>query len=266
MLPATLAVGAVPALAGRADRILVMLKALLEVRGEVVRKISDRLTLAAIVWLAAALAVSFFVIWAFAELTDEVVEGESRRFDRAVLLWINTHSPEWLDGPMRLVTALGYSWVVAPLLAAAVLAFYLKGWRLSAVLLLVSTVGGVLLTAVLKAVFGRARPELFDSGYAATFYSFPSGHAAVAVGFYGALTLILAYRLRGYARWVVAACGVSLVLLIGFSRLYLGVHYPTDVLAGYLAAPLWVLSVGAVYAAWLSVRGLRAAETRRKAH
>jgi undecaprenyl-diphosphatase len=54
------------------------------------------------------------------------------------------------------------------------------------------------------------------------------------------------------------------VLLIGFSRLYLGVHYPTDVLAGYLAAPLWVLSVGAVYAAWLSVRGLRAAETRRK--
>jgi undecaprenyl-diphosphatase len=104
-----------------------MLKALLEVRGEVVRKISDRLTLAAVVWLAAALAVSLFVIWAFAELADEVVEGESRRFDRAVLLWINTHSPEWLDGPMRLVTALGYSWVVAPLLGAAVLAFYLKG-------------------------------------------------------------------------------------------------------------------------------------------
>jgi undecaprenyl-diphosphatase len=241
-----------------------MLKALSEVRGEVIRRVGDRLTLAAAIWLGAALAVSVFVVWAFAELADEVVEGESRRFDRAVLLWIDAHSPEWLDGPMRLITALGYYWVVVPLLAVAVLAFYLKGWRLSATLLLVSTGGSSLLTAVLKAVFGRARPEVLDSGYAATFYSFPSGHATVAVGFYGALTLILAYRLRGFARWAVVVGGVSLVLLIGFSRIYLGVHYPTDVLAGYLAAPLWVISVGIVYVAWLSVRGLRTAEARRK--
>jgi undecaprenyl-diphosphatase len=55
-----------------------------------------------------------------------------------------------------------------------------------------------------------------------------------------------------------------LVLLIGFSRLYLGVHYPTDVLAGFLAAPLWLVFVGAAYATWLSIRGLRAAEIRRK--
>jgi len=241
-----------------------MLKVLFEIRGEVIRWVGNRLTLAAAIWLAAALAVSVFVVWAFAELADGVVEGESRRFDRSVLLWIDTHSPERLDGPMRLITALGYYWVVIPLLAVAVLAFYLKGWRLSATLVLVSTVGSSLLTAVLKAVFGRARPEVLDSGYAASFYSFPSGHATVAVGFYGALTLILAYRLRGFARWAVVAGGVSLVLLIGFSRVYLGVHYPTDVLAGYLAAPLWVISVGIVYVAWLSVRGLRTAEARRK--
>jgi undecaprenyl-diphosphatase len=241
-----------------------VLEALFRSRGEIVRRLADRLTLAAVVWLTVGLAVSAFVIWTFAELADEVVEGESRRFDRAVLLWIHAHSPEWLDGPMRLVTALGYGQVVLPLLAAVVFAFYLKGWTLSATLLLVSTVGGSLLTALLKAVFGRARPELFDSGYTASFYSFPSGHATVAVGFYGALTLILAYRLRGFARWAVVACGVSLVLLIGFSRLYLGVHYPTDVLAGFLAAPLWVISVGVVYVVWLSVRGLRAAESRRK--
>ena len=211
----------------------------------------------------AGLAISAFVIWAFAELADGVVEGESRRFDRAVLLWIHTHSPGWLDGPMRLVTALGYYQVVLPLLVAVVLVFYLKGWRLSATLLLVSTVGSALLTTVLKGVFERARPELFNSGYAASFYSFPSGHATVAVGFYGALTLILAYRLRGFARWAVVVVGVSLVLLIGFSRLYLGVHYPTDVLAGFLAAPLWLIFVGVVYVAWLSVRGLGAAESRK---
>ena len=247
-----------------ADRILVMLRTLLEVRAEIFRKIANRLTLAAAVWLAVGLGVSAFIVWAFAELADEVVEGESRRFDRAVLLWINAHSPEWLDGPMRLVTALGYYWVVMPLLAVAVLGFYLAGWRLSAILVLVSTVGGSLLTAVLKAVFERSRPEVFESGYKAAFYSFPSGHATVAVGFYGALTLILAYRLRGYARWIVVAFGVLLVLLIGFSRLYLGVHYPTDVLAGFLAAPLWLVFVGAAYVTWLSIRGLRAAEIRRK--
>jgi undecaprenyl-diphosphatase len=237
---------------------------MLRSRGEIVRRLADRLTVAAAVWLAAGLAISAFVIWAFAELADGVVEGESRRFDRAGLLWVHTHSPEWLEGPMLLVTALAYYWVVLPLLATAVLAFYLKGWRLSATLLLVSTVGGFLLTTFLKGVFERARPEFFDSGYTASFYSFPSGHATVAVGFYGTLTLILAYRLRGFARWAVAGVGVLLVLLIGFSRLYLGVHYPTDVLAGYLAAPLWLIFVGAVYVAWLSIRGLRAAELHRK--
>jgi undecaprenyl-diphosphatase len=239
-------------------------EALFRSRGEIVRRLADRLTLAAVVWLTVGLAVSALVIWAFAELADGVVEGESRRFDRAVLLWIHAHSPESLAGPMHLITALGSYQVVLPFLATFVLVFYLRGWRLSATLLLVSTVGGSLLTALLKAVFGRARPELFDSGYTGSFYSFPSGHATVAVGFYGALTLILAYRLRGFARWAVVACGVSLVLLIGFSRLYLGVHYPTDVLAGFLAAPLWVISVGVVYVVWLSVRGLRAAESRRK--
>jgi undecaprenyl-diphosphatase len=238
--------------------------AMLGSRGEIVRRLADRLTVAAAVWLVAGLAISAFVIWAFAELADGMVEGESRRFDRASLLWIHAHSPQWLDGPMRLVTALGYYWVVLPLLAAVVFVFFLKGWRLSATLLLVSTVGGFLLTTFLKGVFERARPELFDSDYTASFYSFPSGHAALAVGFYGALTLILAYHLRGFARSAVVGVGVLLVLLIGYSRLYLGVHYPTDVLAGFLAAPLWLIFVGAVYVAWLSVRGLRAAESRRK--
>jgi undecaprenyl-diphosphatase len=131
------------------------------------------------------------------------------------------------------------------------------------VLLVVSTGGSVVLTTVLKVVFKRARPELFDSGYEASFYSFPSGHATVAVGFYGMLTVILAYRLEGLARWAVVASGIAVVLLIGFSRLYLGVHYPTDVLAGYLAALLWLVCVGGIYALWLSVRGLGAAESDR---
>src|SRR5215203_2080580 len=236
---------------------------MLEGRREMVRWLADRLTVVAAAWLAAGVASSVFVVWALGELVDEVVEGESRAFDRTVLLWIHSTFPGWLEGTMRLFTALGYYWVVAPLLAVAVAFFYSRGWKLSAILLLVSTAGSVVLTTVLKSVFGRARPELFDSGYQASFYSFPSGHATVAAGFYGMLTFVIAYRLRGIARWIVAVSGILAVLLTGFSRLYLGVHYPTDVLAGYLAALLWLVCVGAVYALWLSVRGLRAAESGR---
>jgi undecaprenyl-diphosphatase len=236
---------------------------MLKSQREIVRWLADRLTVVAAVCLAAGLAVSAFVIWAFFELIDAVVEGESRAFDRAVLLWIHSTFPGWLNEPMRLITALGYYWVVLPLLAVVVFLFYRRGWKLSAILLSVSTAGSILLTTILKAVFERARPELFDSGYQASFYSFPSGHATVAVGFYGMLTLILAYRLRGLARWTVVLSGILIVLLIGFSRLYLGVHYPTDVLAGYLAAPLWVICVGGIYALWLSIRGLGAAESSR---
>lgn len=240
-----------------------MLGASIKILEELRRVAADRLTVAAVAWLFVGLSASAFVVWGFAEITEEVVEGESRAFDRAVLFWIDSNVPAWMDGPMRAVTTLGYYKVVLPLLAAAAALFYFVRWRLSAVLLLVCTAGGIFLTTVLKAVFRRTRPEVIDSGYTAGFYSFPSGHATVAVGFYGALTLILAYRLRGPARWTVVAVGTLLVLAIGFSRLYLGVHYPTDVLAGFLAAPLWLVSVGTVYVLWLSVRNLRAAEWRK---
>ncbi len=232
---------------------------------ELRRMVAGRLTVAVVVWLAVGLAVSAFVVWGFAEITEEVAEGESRRFDRAVLLWIESNVPSWMDGPMRAVTVLGDYLLVMPLLVVVSLVFFWRGWKLSAVMLCVSTAGGMLLTTVLKNAFRRARPEVIEvADNTVNSFSYPSGHATLAVGFYGALALILAYRLSGFARWAVAVLGAFLILLIGFSRLYLGVHYPTDVLAGFLAAPLWLVSVGGVYALWLSVRGLRAAEGRRK--
>ena len=216
--------------------------------------ISRRLGLTITAGLLLGLLASIAVIVAFAELADGVVEGESRRFDRSVLLWIHATFPDWLDGPMRLITALGYYWVVVPLLLVALYAFYRRGLVLSAALLAISTTGGIVLTTILKAVFQRARPELFQSNYTASFYSFPSGHATVAVGFYGTLALLLALRLESWKRWTVAAVGVALVLLIGFSRLYLGVHYPTDILAGYLSASVWVSTVGSAFLLWRSLR------------
>ncbi len=227
-------------------------------RKQVSSRLSRRLGFALTVQLAAGLLLSLGVIVLFVQIVDEVfVEDETRRFDEAVLLWIQNHSPDWFYGPMLFVTALGYYWVVLPLLGLATYAFYRTGFKVSAALLLTSVAGGLLLTTALKSVFQRARPEFFDSGYAASFYSFPSGHATLAVGFYGTLALLVAWRLEGFWRWAVAVAGVALVLLIGFSRLYLGVHYPTDIIAGYLAAPLWVSTIGISYFLWRALRGGR---------
>jgi undecaprenyl-diphosphatase len=226
-------------------------------RKEISSRLSRRLGLTLTVGLVAGLLLSIGVIALFAKIVEDVVEGESRRFDETILLWVYYYTPGWLDGPMRLVTVLGYYYVVLPLLAVVAYAFYRRGRKISAALLVVSTAGGLVLTTALKAHFQRSRPELFDTGYTASFYSFPSSHATVAVGFYGTLTLLLVWRLSGLRRWAVIAIGVLLVLLIGFSRLYLGVHYPTDVLAGYLAAPLWVSFVGLSYLLWRTVRGRR---------
>lgn len=214
------------------------------------RGVARRPKLTVALELALGLALSLGLLWGFLELSEEVAEEESRRIDEAVLLWLSTAVPEWLDLPMRLVTALGYYWFVIPALVFAAYLFYRAGLGVSSALLVVSTGGSMVLTTVLKAVFRRARPEIIDSSYEASFYSFPSGHATVAVGFYGALALLLTLRLGAPWRWIVAAAGASLVLLIGFSRLYLGVHYPTDILAGYLAAALWLASVWLAYRLW----------------
>lgn len=223
-------------------------------RKEISTWLSRWLGLVLTVELALGLLLSLGVIALFAKLVEDVVEGESRRFDEAVLLWVHSNSPDWLYEPMLFITALGYYWVVLPLLGLTAYVFYRKGVRTSAALLLISTIGGITLTTALKNLFQRARPEIFDSGYTASFYSFPSGHATIAVGFYGTFTLLVAWHLEGFWRWMVLVSGLVLVLLIGFSRLYLGVHYPTDILAGYLAAPLWVSAVALSYFLWRVIR------------
>jgi undecaprenyl-diphosphatase len=155
---------------------------------------------------------------------------------------------------MRLVTAFGYVWVVTPLLLLAAYIFYRKNLKLSALLLVISVPGAALSGIFLKSLYERARPELFETGYTATFYSFPSGHAVTAVSFYGVLTLLVARRFEFGRRWTITAAGISLVLLIGFSRLYFGVHYPSDVVAGYLVATTWGGAVGTVLVSWRSIR------------
>lgn len=207
--------------------------------------------------LSAGLIFSFVTLNAFAELADEVFEGETRRIDRSALLWVNSTFPDWMEGTMRFITALGYYWFVMPILLIACAVFYYRGLKFSAALLAIGAAGSALLTTALKIIFQRTRPEVFETGYDASSFAFPSGHATIAVGFYGTLVMLAAWRLAGWKQWTVVAAGAVLITLIGFSRLYLGVHYPTDVLAGYLAAALWVSAVGTVLLFWRSLRVYR---------
>ena len=114
------------------------------------------------------------------------------------MLWINAHSPNWLYEPMLFVTTLGYYWVFLPLLVLVAYVFPRIGAKTSAVLLPIATLGSLILPITLKSLVQRARPKLFDAGYATSLYSFPSAHATVAASFYGTLALLLARRLKGF--------------------------------------------------------------------
>jgi undecaprenyl-diphosphatase len=137
----------------------------------------------------------------------------------------------------------GPGWL-APLGGLVAIGFLARGWRRGALLMAVTMAGAGLLDTLLKLVFARPRPSPFFNYPLPLSHSFPSGHAFFAGSFFGVLALLVSPRVHSKAvRWVVWIISAFLILLIGVSRVYLGVHYPSDVLAGYAAATIWVTAV-----------------------
>ena len=154
-----------------------------------------------------------------------------------------------LTAVMRVLTNLGARAFLIPagIVAAALLLRNRK--RREAVLLVVAVLGGTLVSEALKLLFRRARPDPFFGLEAPHGYAFPSGHAVSSACFYGVLALVLARMLRSRgARAAVWTAAVALAGLVGLSRVYLGVHYPSDVLGGYALAVVWVAAVRAACA------------------
>jgi undecaprenyl-diphosphatase len=182
----------------------------------------------------AALAAALFFAW----LASQVAHGNTMGFDLAVRGAVHSWASPMLTRAMRGASELGEPGFVIPLgLLLAAMLIWRRRAR-SAVTLAAAAIGGECLNAILKASFHRARPEAFFGLPQPEHYSFPSGHAMASVCFYGALAAILAAGSgRSAAYW---AFGIAAPLIIGFSRVYLGVHYPTDVLAGYAAAIVWL--------------------------
>ncbi len=189
--------------------------------------------------LAAAGAVVFFS-W----MTEEVFEGESLAIDNAVRDFVHVYATGWLTAVMQVFSFLGSTLFLIPVVILCVAVFLFKHRRRPALIMAVVMAGAVILNYVLKVSFARVRPDAyFDTPLPASF-SFPSGHALFSVCFYGTLAWIIASRVEGrvykVAIWTAA---LALAFFIGLSRIYLGVHYPTDVLAGYTAAFIWVSMV-----------------------
>jgi membrane-associated phospholipid phosphatase len=107
--------------------------------------------------------------------------------------------------------------------------------------LAIAAIGAIGLNILLKHLFSRARPALWDRIVDVGQYSFPSGHAMVSMVIYGFIGYILANRYRRQQWWIVSLTTL-LVIAIGFSRLYLGVHWPTDIIAGYAAGLVWLIA------------------------
>lgn len=202
--------------------------------------------------LAAPLLVSLVCAAAalvlFAGLADEMLEGDTLRFDTAVRQFVHSHSSVRLTAAMRFITHLGSPLFVSIAAMSACVALWTTGRTRKALLIAITVMGGSLLMWVLKMSFHRLRPQpFFDTRLPASF-SFPSGHALLSFCLCGAgAALFSADQKKRWVRIAIWAVAVVLTGAIGLSRIYLGVHYPSDVLAGYLGALVWVLGVGIAY-------------------
>lgn len=195
----------------------------------------------------AGLAVAVLAMFLFGWLAEEMVEGDTLAFDRAVRDSAHAIASPALTRVLTAVSVLGGPKVLVPMGVALAAVFGWRRWWRGAILLLVSMGGAGVLEFALKRAFHRPRPTPFFNYPAPASYSFPSGHALFAFCFFTTGAALLAPRLhspvlRGLV-WTVAAIAI---LAVGFSRIYLGVHYPSDVAAGYAAGLLWssVIVVG----------------------
>ncbi|HEY1963184.1 MAG TPA: phosphatase PAP2 family protein [Rhizomicrobium sp.] len=176
----------------------------------------------------------------FIVLAVLVLAGLTVPFDTAARTSLHGWASPHLTQLALLLSFIGSAWIWAPATAVVSVLLFVTAQRKAAVAMLACMAGAVVLDNALKLLFHRPRPLGFFAADPRT-YSFPSGHALFAACFYGALAIVLAGSIRSAAArtalWITA---VVAILCIGWSRIYLGVHYPSDVLAGYLAGAAWV--------------------------
>ncbi len=204
------------------------------------------------------LTLVFFLFWVpaiiFLKLAGEVAENEPLAIDMQILQWIHAHATHVLDVFFLIVTTSGNVEVLLPITVIVSGYILYKKQYLNALIILFGVGGAAAANVVLKLLFHRDRPGFWHSLIVETGYSFPSGHAMLS----SALVLsIIFITWRTRWRWRTITVGAMAIALIGLSRLYMGVHYPTDIVAGWSVSLAWVFVVFMVASSSLPRRIIR---------
>ena len=203
-------------------------------------------------FLTASFLVAILAVAIFAGFAHLVEEGFTQSLDETILQRLVEMRTPTLDKIMLEITALGSGGVLIMMVSTAALFLWLTDHKWSMYLFITAVIGGQLLNQILKLAFNRERPGVVEWGQEVVTLSFPSGHAMTSTIAYGCIAYLVG-RLESTRKLRLAVWGVAIVLvcMIGFSRMYLGVHYPSDVFAGFFGGVAWLAFVAA---------GLRAIE------
>ena len=204
------------------------------------KRLFEFISLSLLLGLAAAVGTIVFFGW----LADEVLDGETRQFDEVTRVAVHQFASPAMTTAMRGISFLGSGLFLTAATAVVIIWFASRKWGREAKLMAATMVGASLLNMTLKLAFRRARPVPFYDLLPPESYSFPSGHALTSACFFGALAAIITARIkRRRPRILVWIVCITTFVLIGLSRIYLGVHHTTDVIAGFAAALIWILVV-----------------------
>lgn len=206
-----------------------------------------------------AVAVIVAGAWGFIKLADEVHEGETQQFDEWAIRALRDRTdpatpigPRWLAEAGRDVTALGGVVVLSVVTLIVAGYFLIAGKRRAAMFVLFATIGGLMLSSLLKNIINRPRPELVPHLSYVYTSSFPSGHSMLSAVVYLTLgSLLMRFAPQRRLKLYYLSVAMMLTFLVGVSRVYMGVHYPTDVLAGWTAGLVWAALC------WLAARALQ---------
>jgi undecaprenyl-diphosphatase len=199
-----------------------------------------------ITWLVLGLG-ACLAVWAFIALAGEVMDGDTQGLDTRILLALRSpldpsrpRGPAWLEPAMLDLTSIGGPWVLG-LVVVAVVGFLLLQTRYhSALVVLITSISGEFVNQALKGVFQRPRPSIVPHLRAVVETSFPSGHAMESAIIYLTLgTMLMRLAERRLTKAFCLVMAIVVTLLVGVSRVYLGVHYPTDVIGGWIFGFVW---------------------------
>jgi undecaprenyl-diphosphatase len=192
------------------------------------------------IFLLSGAAVAVIGTWAFTELAGHVSSGKTQAFDDAVMHWVGLHQFPMLQAFMLEITALATTSVVTAIVVISGMFLWLNKHKHSAILLGTAALGAIVLNNLLKLGFDRPRPTIFQWGTHAVSSSFPSGHAmSASVVYFTVAYLAARLQRKRAARVLTMMIAVAMVVSISLSRVYLGVHYPSDVLAGVTIGLAW---------------------------